>query len=303
MELVDRDVRQSAGKREEKGDQDQGMSMEHMFAKHNTNPTSVDAAICDCDRETDMCKCDTQALINRRESDSRLTGSQKSRRLSSSRKRHPGALSGCSGDRGTRRHDISVDHTNRQDSHLTGHQITPEDMISERGTPSGSTPCTQDPTLQTGSDIPHTDSQRLNPPNGLTDKFRYKYVAGLRDNPWQSQDVNPQAESKSHKSCSDGCCCCPKLLRKRQVKNNEGYDLEKELYPEDDPFRKRCLRVSFNFVYVLLVLVAAVVTYSMIQDLITSMRNPVRSILHKKVEHYDAPGKVLSPNVQCFFSL
>lgn len=70
-------------------------------------------------------------------------------------------------------------------------------------------------------------------------------------------------------------------------------DSDDDIYIEDDPFRKRCLRAFLNFIYVLLALIAAVVTYSMIQDLITAMNNPVRSIHYLKVKDYDAPGKFI----------
>ena len=81
--------------------------------------------------------------------------------------------------------------------------------------------------------------------------------------------------------------CCPN--RRKETPDSEL--TEEDLYLEQDPFRKRCLRAFFNSVYVLLVLIAAVVTYSMVQDLITSMRNPVHSVHFDKVEEYDAPGR------------
>ena len=67
--------------------------------------------------------------------------------------------------------------------------------------------------------------------------------------------------------------------------------MDEDIYIEDDPFRKRCLRAFLNFVYVMLAFIAVIVTYSMIQDLITAMNNPVRSIHYKKLKDYEAPGK------------
>ena len=80
-----------------------------------------------------------------------------------------------------------------------------------------------------------------------------------------------------------------KKKRKPDTENAQDVCAE-ELYLEEDPFRKRCLRAFLNGIYVLMVVIAAVVTYSMVQDLINSMDNPVRSIHFNKVEEYDAPG-------------
>ena len=81
-----------------------------------------------------------------------------------------------------------------------------------------------------------------------------------------------------------GKCSC----KQRQASDLDDDD---DIYIQDDPFRKRCLRAFLNFIYVLLAIIAVVVTYSMIQDLITAMNNPVRSIHYLKVKNYDAPGK------------
>ena len=77
--------------------------------------------------------------------------------------------------------------------------------------------------------------------------------------------------------------CC-----EQKDKSDEEDDLD--IPYEDEPFRKRCSRACFTFVYILLATVAVVVTYSMIQDLINSMNNPVRSVHYKKVTDYEAPG-------------
>ncbi|ELU13614.1 hypothetical protein CAPTEDRAFT_34671, partial [Capitella teleta] len=66
-------------------------------------------------------------------------------------------------------------------------------------------------------------------------------------------------------------------------------------------FRKRCLRTLFNSVYVILVLIAAVVTYSMVSDLIHSMNNPVHSVHFDKVVEYDAPGEYYYYIISCNF--
>ncbi len=51
-------------------------------------------------------------------------------------------------------------------------------------------------------------------------------------------------------------------------------------------------QVMLPALYLLLALVAVVVTYSMITDLIHAMNHPVRSIRYKKVKEHEAPGKV-----------
>ena len=126
------------------------------------------------------------------------------------------------------------------------------------------------------------------------DRLRYIYMQQERE-----------ASCSSDSCCSSFCPCCTKEIlltklskcfpccKKKPKEDDLGPLPDEDLYVEDDPLRKRCLRAFFNSVYVLLVLIAAVVTYSMIQDLITSMKNPVHSVHYNKVEDYNAPGKLL----------
>ena len=55
-------------------------------------------------------------------------------------------------------------------------------------------------------------------------------------------------------------------------------------------FSKQCYYVGYASMYLLLALIATVVTYSMIANLVTAMNHPVRSVIFKQVEEHDAPG-------------
>ncbi len=114
-------------------------------------------------------------------------------------------------------------------------------------------------------------------------------------------------EDQSHKyedCCSDNsilsCCSptgtCPTIVCfRRKIKPPiRKRILDPEVKVEKEPLKKRLLRPLFTSVYILLALVAVVVTYSMVQDLINSMQNPVRSIHYHKVKNYTAPGKLVS---------
>ena len=79
------------------------------------------------------------------------------------------------------------------------------------------------------------------------------------------------------------CSCC----EERSYEDED--DLDTLFEPE--PFRKRCCRMCLTVTYTCLAAVAVVFTYSMVQDLITSMKNPVRSIHYKKMLNYNAPGQ------------
>ena len=104
--------------------------------------------------------------------------------------------------------------------------------------------------------------------------------------------------------CCSTCCkpvqnFCTNLFKHGNCsckEKSDESDVDDDIFMEDDPFRKRCLRAFLNFVYVLLAFIAVIVTYSMIQDLITAMNNPVRSIHYKKLKDYEAPGKRLPYN-------
>ncbi|KAI0220511.1 hypothetical protein LSAT2_028005, partial [Lamellibrachia satsuma] len=58
-------------------------------------------------------------------------------------------------------------------------------------------------------------------------------------------------------------------------------------------YRKMCIGTLFAFIHLLLALLAVFATYSMVKDLITSMKNPVRSVHYRKVTDYEAPGEYL----------
>ena len=52
--------------------------------------------------------------------------------------------------------------------------------------------------------------------------------------------------------------------------------------------------------YILLALVAVVVTYELVDTLIISLRHPVRSISYRKEKEYEAPGLILLVMLQNF---
>ena len=99
--------------------------------------------------------------------------------------------------------------------------------------------------------------------------------------------------SRSSRSWMDVCCRLPRCFAvSKCCKKEEPQDpLELQFQLRDDPFRKKCSRACLTFVYVLLAIIAVVVTYSMIADLVKSMNNPVRSIHYHKVKEYDPPGE------------
>ena len=56
--------------------------------------------------------------------------------------------------------------------------------------------------------------------------------------------------------------------------------------------KERCYQIAIAGCYLLIAIIAIVVTYSMIANLVHSLQHPVRSIKYNKVEQHDAPGKV-----------
>ena len=113
-----------------------------------------------------------------------------------------------------------------------------------------------------------------------------------------SQESDPPRRKRHRQPCLIKCCgrSCqwPKLLTwckccEQKPPEDDFGDIEFE----DEPFRKRCSRACFTFIYIILATVAIVFTYSMVQDLINSMKNPVRSIHYNKVTDYDAPGRLI----------
>ena len=75
-------------------------------------------------------------------------------------------------------------------------------------------------------------------------------------------------------------------------------DLE-TLY-EKEPLRKRAQRACFTFIYIILATVAVLATYSMVNDLVVSVRNPVRSVHYKVTDEYRAPGQYIHLTLQIY---
>ena len=94
------------------------------------------------------------------------------------------------------------------------------------------------------------------------------------------------------------CCGCGRndgssgsLERTKSEGKNLGY-----MEADDDIYRKMCIGTLFAFIHLLLALLAVFATYSMVKDLITSMKNPVRSVHYRKVTDYEAPGEYVGSN-------
>jgi len=90
---------------------------------------------------------------------------------------------------------------------------------------------------------------------------------------------------------SNLCRCC-------RSKDSDGLERTKSdvtyagyAEADDDIYRKMCIGTLFAVIHLLLALLAVFATYSMIKDLITSMKNPVRSVHYRKVENYEAQGE------------
>ena len=220
----------------------------------------------------------------------RQSDGHKRRRISHGRHKYSAPQSTASQDRRVAGSQPQQQQINGNSSEITPTNPSPEVTLAR---------CENDDDLQLSAgspEIEHTDDSNRGggTPSRISEKFRSKFVKDRYVHRTSSETDDATAGTSGDQNCAKSkCCCCTNWFRKRNVKSPEEFDLEKELYPEDDPFRKRCLRAFLTVAYILLALVAAVVTYSMVQDLITSMRNPVRSIHYKKVEHYDAPGKVI----------
>ena len=100
-------------------------------------------------------------------------------------------------------------------------------------------------------------------------------------------------------------CCCNNTNSSTQTNKNSLYNrsVKKEKTADDvianaddaevlreEPLSKRLFRACFTLVYVGLVAVAVIVTYSMVRELVHSLKHPVRSINFKKNDFYEAPG-------------
>ena len=92
-------------------------------------------------------------------------------------------------------------------------------------------------------------------------------------------------------TCFSKTCRWPQLLTWSKCCEQK---VDDDVEIEDEPFRKKCSRACFTFVYIALAAIAVFVTYSMIQDLVISMQYPVRSIQYTQVTEYEAPGRLLS---------
>lgn len=159
-----------------------------------------------------------------------------------------------------------------------------------------SLPTTLDTDIETGKsqNDPATGSNGRIPSNqsgqvvasGISEKFRNKYVipAFARTN---SAGASSETSTRAETGCNWTRWLCRVCLRKKQTPRAED-----DIYFEEDPFKKRCMRACLTFVYILLALIAGVVTYSMVQDLMTAMNHPVRSIHLRKVDTYEAPGEL-----------
>ena len=100
------------------------------------------------------------------------------------------------------------------------------------------------------------------------------------------------------------CCCCKTRSpahHRSNNKNSNDKNADDVIAKDEDldalreePLRKRLLRACLTLVYVMLVAVAVVVTYSMVRELVHSLRHPVRSINFKRNDYYEAPGQYVS---------
>ena len=81
--------------------------------------------------------------------------------------------------------------------------------------------------------------------------------------------------------------CCQ---RPRKRRNSSTHDVIGPS-PPSPTFWDRMTQVALTSLYVLLAVIAFVVTYSLIANLVEAMRHPVRSINYKKVDVHSAPGE------------
>ena len=105
-------------------------------------------------------------------------------------------------------------------------------------------------------------------------------------------DTGGDDDNRRRSWFSNLCRCC------RRGEHSEGLERTKSdvtyagyAEADDDIYRKMCIGTLFAVVHLLLALLAVFATYSMVKDLITSMKNPVRSVHYRKVENYEAPGE------------
>ncbi|CAH1783881.1 unnamed protein product [Owenia fusiformis] len=112
-------------------------------------------------------------------------------------------------------------------------------------------------------------------------------------------------KSKRRRRLKNNCCGLRLCSTRRQNRDDESLDTsdgdrgdadEVDIYAVDrEPVRKQLCRACSTFTYILLAIIAIVVTYSMIANLISSLNNPVRSIQFQQVKHYEAPGIAIYP--------
>ena len=122
--------------------------------------------------------------------------------------------------------------------------------------------------------------------------------------------------ASSHKiDMQDVCCNNPenrtdKMSRRQSIKQNlhifaqrvrrssqwnMGFgtkgDPEAGIPPQKPSTKERFYQIAIAGCYLLIAIIAIVVTYSMIANLVHSLRHPVRSIKYNKVDEHVAPGK------------
>ena len=97
------------------------------------------------------------------------------------------------------------------------------------------------------------------------------------------------------KLCTSCSCCGGHIIKECSdtYKRTHSEETAASGYVEadDDIYRKMCIGTLFAVIHLLLAIIAVFATYSMIKDLITSMKNPVRSVHYHTVDDYVAPGE------------
>ena len=95
--------------------------------------------------------------------------------------------------------------------------------------------------------------------------------------------LNSRKGSRTTKRSSSWLCFGRRRPRERQSQEIKRLKAEAR--------RQQCLNTFFTFIYILLAILAVVFTYSLVLDLLHSMKNPVRSLKYSHVQKYDPPGK------------
>ena len=97
------------------------------------------------------------------------------------------------------------------------------------------------------------------------------------------------------KLCTSCSCCGGHIIKEcsdtYKRANSDEVTAAGYVEADDDIYRKICIGTLFAFIHLMLAIIAVFATYSMIKDLITSMKNPVRSVHYHSVDDYVAPGE------------